>query len=253
MTTLERIDQLEKSLNHASAQLQSLSTALVAATNLKQDVGSVQNTVTQLNDKFNGLTEQYNQKNREVFNYLQMLIQRHMSLEQTTTSLAKTLTAVSEELESRLGTEGKSGFGLAVLTRIRRREEAAERDRVSQMIALKAIEPTDSVGDSSVFILSQVYTSVSGESEIVAEYRVIEVPSQLTDPTVKALFVGKKVGDTIEDQSKNDQGEVQGTLVSTILSIYNLAQSASMPQSAASTPTTSSAPSQPVAEQSTAQ
>ena len=240
MTTLERLEQLERTVLGQTNTIQALSVGLAGSSNLKQDLGAVQALIKKSEEQLDRVINHMNQKNSESFNYIQMLIQRSMALEQTVTSLAKTLTAITEELELQLNRQSRTNltsdgsgimtevttaaydFGSTVLLRIRQREENSERQRIEQMLSLKVITDSDVIGESSIVILSQTYTKLSGETETVADYRVIEVPSQLTDAAVKQLFLGKKVGETIADVSKNEKGESEGTLSSTVLKIYDL-------------------------------
>jgi hypothetical protein len=197
MTTLERLEKLEQ-------ELKMLTTVLASVPKMQGTTGDVK------------LIETMNLQLQQVHSFNQLIVQRQMSLEQTLTSLAKTISCTVDELESKQVISGND-----VMVRLRKLDENAERNRIQQMIQLKLIKPASFVTEESIIVLSQKV--VRGEQEeIVAEYRVIELPAKLTPKELIADFVGKVVGDVLE------QTHEQETLISKIENIYDIVSSGTL-------------------------
>ncbi len=214
MTTLERLEKVE-------AELKALTTLLGAVAQSKQETSGVKDSVTQLQEGFGQIVKHMNSRFEQLFNFCQALAQREMSAEQSATSLGKTIHALVSELESQKLINSDN-----VMTRIRRMDEESEKARISQMVQLKVIQESEEVKNESIFVVSQKHVSKEGKEEVVAEFRVIEMPSQLTNEQVKSLFLGKKVGETVEETLKDGEGQVEGTLLSKVEQVYELTQKA---------------------------
>jgi hypothetical protein len=198
MTTLERIEKIEQEVKTLAGVLGSLS-------GLQQN----KELLTKMEDSINGQMQQ-------IHNFNQIIVQRQMSLEQTLTSLAKTLSCTVDELESNSVISGQS-----VMTRIRKMDENSEKRRIEQMIQLQVIKESNTVTPESIVVVSQKVSDGSKE-EVVSEYRVLELPSHLTPQEVKEALVGKSTGDVLESKDNSE------TLFTKIEKVFELSQSGSL-------------------------
>lgn len=200
MTTLERLEKIE----------QDVKSLLVA-------MGSLGSSTQQPDKNWSERLEQaINSQLQQVHTFNQLVAQRQMALEQTVTSLAKTLSCTVDELESTGSITGE-----AVMTRLRVLDESSEKNRIDQMVKLNLIKESLLTTDESIIVISQKLLE-NGTEKTIADFRVIEMPSNLTPQDVKTMFLGKTVGDSVEESFDNQ------TLVSTIQKVYTLTQDGSL-------------------------
>lgn len=198
MTTLERLEKIEQ-------EVKAIATVIGSMSGLHQN----KEVITKIEQSVNSQMQQ-------IHNFNQILVQRQMSLEQTLTSLAKTISCTVDELE-----RNNLISGQAVMARIRKMDENSERKRMEQMVQLQVIKEANVVTPESIVVVSQKVSNGT-EEEVVSEYRVLELPSQLTSQEIKDALVGKQVGETLESKDGND------TLYTTIEKVFELNQSGNL-------------------------
>ena len=200
-STLERLESTEKSTAQVQAQ----------AALLAQGVSKLEASVAQ--------------QESNTMQYLQFVMQKVMAMEQSLTSLAKMSYALTDELVASATVSNKS-----IMTRIRRQDEEGERKRVADLVTANTLKVEESVGEASTLAYSQDFfraevktTSEAGEetvtpssTETIAEFRILELASQNLSADIKAKFLGKKAGETVELPNGNNKS------LFTILAVYGL-------------------------------
>ena len=149
----------------------------------------------------------------------QHAVQTSMAIEQTIMSLAKTVSAVVTELQ-----ENKIIDSSAVMRRIRKSDEASDRERVKAMVDQKVIKATDVVTSGSLVVIKQGALEISSQgsrSVDITDYRTIEMPSTLVNDDTRKILLDKKVGETVEVKRDVTEG-ITTVLTATILEVYEL-------------------------------
>ena len=151
----------------------------------------------------------------------QHAVQTSMAIEQTIMSLAKTVSAVVTELQ-----ENKIIDSSAVMRRIRKSDEASDRERVNAMVEQKVIKVTDVVTAASLVVVKQGALEISPQgsrSVDITDYRTIEMPSNMVNDDTRKILLDKKVGETVEVKRDVSEG-ITTVLTVTILEVYELAE-----------------------------
>ncbi len=186
MSTLDRIDQMEK------------------------DIASLKEGFTDFSAQINEVKAILMDPNGQL---IQMVAQRSANLEQHITTLAKTLAALSDEL---IQTEVVTSD--AVMNRLR---DAQDRDYYNQVQSLKdqqIVQEAAVVGPDSLVVISQaVLDTQTGETKEVSNYRLIPMGNPMVNPSLKENLQGKEVGQSIDGNVDDVKKEII-----TVQEIYNL-------------------------------
>ena len=145
----------------------------------------------------------------------QMLSNKVLGIEQSVTSMGKTLSAVAEEL-----TETGVMNGTSVMARLRRAEDESSRNNVKGLLSEKVIETAEEVdGASLVAVEQKIINTSTGDVTILAEYNLISMNSPATDPAWKTSLIGKKAGETVKGLADGSEEEIL-----TIKEIYKISE-----------------------------
>ena len=201
-TTLQKITVLEEKVN-----------TMLAVTEVMKNLPSMSEDVNLLANKVNDLVGSTNTNFGNVNEFLQLTVQRLMTLESTLTSLSKVFSALVSEL-SDSGTVNHE----AVLNRIKLADEGQERQRVEYLESAGAIKTATTVNAESLVVVSQVFTSTEGASKTVSDFGAFEMSSSNNGQDVAEQFTGKTVGEIVAT-------EVEGGLLQTkIEKIFDFVQ-----------------------------
>ena len=204
-STIERLDKMESTLNAISNLVKDLPAMIQAVQTLTQQTTANHTNLVKLAQDTNRAfeTEQ---------GFIQELINRGLSVEQSYAALAKTVNALVQVLS-----ENKLIDGKAVLTNIRKYDESQEKERIKRMLAFNAIQAADITTEESVVVVSQNLILEDGTTDVISEYRVVEVSSPLAEGETNK-FLDKKVGDVVDVDVEG------GRLSTTVLEIYAYVQ-----------------------------
>jgi len=176
----------------------------------EKTVARLQAQIAMLGQENAKLKETVQQQGNNTMQYFQFVVQKLMAVEQAHESLRKLSHSLTDELIG-LGTVTNH----AIMTRIRRHEEGEEKGRIAGLVTSNTLKAQETVDGGSTIAYSQ--NIVKGESvSVVAEYRVLELGSEKVPEDIRAVFVGKKVGDTVELPAGEDK------CVITILEVFSL-------------------------------
>lgn len=195
----DRLDLFEKLTTSVPKLVQDVSKLLNQTSGMTAALQSHVTAINALNKRTKDLGEMDN-----------MVITRLMGLEQSMASLSKTLYAVVEELT---GTNTLDQD--AVMLRLRKSEEAADKQRVEKMVEQNILKQADEVSNLSIIVVSQVFTEKDGTEKVVSEYRSIDLASAEVQGVSQTKYAGKRANDTVELNLD------EGVLKTTILQIYN--------------------------------
>lgn len=146
---------------------------------------------------------------------VQMLSNKTLGIEQSVTSMGKTLSAVAEEL-----TEIGVMNGTSVMARLRRAEDETSRNNVKGLLQEKVIEVAEKVDGASLVAVEQKIINIdSGEVTVLAEYNLISMNSPVTDPAWRTSLIGKKVAETVKGITDGSEEEIL-----TIKEIYKISE-----------------------------
>jgi hypothetical protein len=169
MSTLERIDSLEKS------------------------VEDLAKSTDKLTDSFSQLLGAY-----------QVSIQKLTALEQSITSLAKTLAAVSLVL-IKAGTIKSED----VMDQLRQGDDKDQEDRVHSLLKDGVIKAEEVIGEDSLAAVSQkLVDTADGKVTVVSGYAFFSVNHPSVKEELKSKLLGKKVGETIEGKVDGSKTEL---------------------------------------------
>jgi hypothetical protein len=210
MSTLQKISDLEQKLS----VFETLATTMPKVV---QDMTRINSDLAQVSQAIKLVSENNIKRTNDLAQMDNMVITRLMGLEQSYASLSKTLAAIISELS-----DSKVLNQNAVMVRLRKSDEAADKARIEQLIELKMISPSEEVSQDSLIVVSQEFNLKSGETDLVAEYRSFELSSPMVEEEVKKSYIGKKIGEVVELSLE------EGTLKTKILETYNYVQSASV-------------------------
>lgn len=219
MNTLERLDDIEKKVAEMLGKVTLASQLAALHPQLKQEIGSVRAFSEKVFGNQNAIVQQFNEALTKSMNYAQFSTQRSMGVEQSVTSLAKTAHAMVAILSEANLVED---FGKKVMQRIRDNDEKAESDRIESMLTQGTIKSSEVSDASSLVVVSQDFLPKKEDdkdqapSENIANYRVVELPSEMIPKDVRDKMTGKKVGDQIPLE------EEDGVSTMTIKAIYNI-------------------------------
>lgn len=219
---LNKLDKMSQEQHKLSSSVRAMEIAFADVTTVKQEIGNAMQSLEAMQGQNQKLVTDVNARFEGIFQYSQDMLRRQMALEQSLTSLAKTITALSEELSSRL--PNGDDFGTAVVARIRKMDERAEQARVQHLLQLKVIEEAQESGGESLVVVSQEYIPAQGAAEVVGDYIVLEMPSDGLSKEIKDMFKGKRVGDVVSDQQRDASGNAVGEIRSTVKQIFNLSK-----------------------------
>lgn len=169
MSTMERIDNLEKDLTDTT------------------------NLVTRITDSSNQLLGAY-----------QVSIQKLTALEQSLASLAKTLAAVSVVLINNGVIKSED-----VMVQLRQSEDKDQQDRVHSLLKDGVIKSEDVIGpDSLVSVSQKVVDTADGKVNVISNYTFFSVNHPSVKEDLKVKLLGKKVGETVEGKVDGSKTEL---------------------------------------------
>lgn len=188
-TTLERIEDLEKSVKILSEQIGMLKNT--SASNESDKMAA------QLNELAN------------------LANNRSLSLEVSLTELAKTMTAIAAEL-----TEHGVISSKGIMDRIIKMNQDEDDKELNNLIDSKILTQSSEVKPYSFVITSHTVVNINEpeQSQMVMERRLLRLPTPLVSDKLKEDLIGRKVGDQIQINKEQD-GHVH---VLTIKEIYDL-------------------------------
>jgi hypothetical protein len=213
MNTLQKIADLETAVANLAAKQQMFEVLASGVPTLKQEIGSVTNDQRQIIKAVEGLIHGVNKKTSDLAGMDNMLVTRLMGLEQSYASLSKTLGAIVSELS-----DSKILNQESVMARLRKGEEAADKERTEQMVQLKVLQEAPEILPDSLIVVAQTYTDKEGKVDLIAEYRSMELSSPMIDEETRKNYVGKKANDVVELNLED------GVLKTTILQVYSYVQ-----------------------------
>jgi hypothetical protein len=212
MNTLQKVAEMEEKIATIEQKFTTFQILAIGMPKLVQEVTSIRGDIATLTKALTNIHDAVQKRTSDLGQMDNMIVTRLMGMEQSFASISKMFSAVVSELS-----DSKALNQRSVMERCRKNDEAAEKERVEQMIQLKVIEPTDKteVGPKgSLMVLSQTFTSKEGLVDIVAEYRALELANPQIDEQSKVDYNGKSVGDVVELNLED------GVLKTTILQIY---------------------------------
>jgi len=213
MTTLERIEKLEKQLGGMAGLVELAAKSVADQPKIIQELGSIRSFAQQVANNLKSTVDQFNKAIKSNMDFSQLTVNRALAIEQSLTSLAKTTAALVAELA-----DTKVINQSAIMTRIRKIDEENERIRTKEMLKADSIKAADAVTATSYVIASQDVTPDGKEKELIREYMALELTSQELPKEIKDILIGKKVGETAEIH--DPQGKE--TLHFKVLEIYEL-------------------------------
>lgn len=191
MSTLERIEQLEKELNAAKTQLAALQ---LAAETQNATAGHEDGNTRQVAELANS---------------------RSLALEVSLTELAKTVTALAAVLA-----DSKLIDSQAVMDRIIKMNQDEDEREIKNLVERKLLIKSDQVKPHSFVVASHTIVNLTdpGSSKLVMEKRLLRLPTPLVSNQLRADMIGRKVGDQVQI-NKSDDGKVH---VLTVKEIFDL-------------------------------
>lgn len=191
MNTLERIEEIEKNLKAATAQLAALQTAIDAKSAADQHADGSTRQIAELANS------------------------RSLSLQVSLAELAKTVTALAAVL-----TEAKLIDSQSVMDRIIKINQEEDEREIQTLVEQKILTKSDQVKPHSFVVVSHTIVNLAdpSSSKLVMEKRVLRLPTPLVSNQLRDDMVGRKVGDQIQI-NKSDDGKVH---VLTVKEIYDL-------------------------------
>lgn len=132
----------------------------------------------------------------------ELAAQRMLGVEQAAAALGKTLTALTKTLVVK-----KVLTGDEIMSHIQKIDDDGDRDKITQLLQMKAIEKTTSVGPEDLVVTAQNFISLTdpNQSKSIREYCLIELPQPTIHPTLRKDLTSRKIGDTIQ-AGKNEKG-----------------------------------------------
>lgn len=208
-STLQRIENLEKTVAKLEGQLATILALSTRVPNLEQ-------TLNVVNKNSQSLIDQANRKFAQQDSMIQTVANQNVSLEQSVLKMGQIFTALSETL-----IDAKVVTSESVTSRLTQIQDDAERERIKNMLTYKAITTAEAVSNTSIVVANEsVQAKKEGEEATVKQlssYRVLEMGSQYNDPKIVEQFVGKKAGDVVTVEVDS------GTVSLEIKEIYNFA------------------------------
>jgi hypothetical protein len=191
MTTLERIEQLEKDLKIAKDQ--------IAALQLNADAKSAE----------------AGHENGSIRQVAELANSRSLSLEISLAELAKTLTALAAVLAEKKLIESQE-----IMDRIIKMNQDEDEREINGLLKQKLLLKSDQVKPHSFVVASHTIVDLANpaSSKLVMEKRLLRLPTPLVSNQLREDLVGRKVGDQVQI-NKSDDGKVH---VLTIKEIYDL-------------------------------
>lgn len=206
MNALNKLLELE-------AKIGALEEMAVGMPKLVQDFTRLSDDVKQLNKACENLIAVINKRTGDLAQVDNIVITRQMALEQSLASLSKTAAAMVAELS-----ETKVLDQEAVMTRMRKSDEEADKSRVAKMIEQKVLKEADEITADSFIVVSQQFTFKDGKVDIVADFRSYDMTNPEIDEETKKSYVGKRKSDVIELNLDD------GVLRTTVLQVYDYVQ-----------------------------
>lgn len=169
MSTLERIEQLEANLSDCQKKLDDYSLG------------------------FNQLLGAY-----------QVAIQKLSVIEQTATSLAKTIAALSIVL-----VHNKVISGDDVMTQIRISDDHDQEQEVKEFLKGNFLKKEEIIDLSSfVVVRQQIIDTETGSVKLISDYSFFQINHPSIKPELRSLLVGKKINETIEGKTNGSKKEL---------------------------------------------
>jgi hypothetical protein len=213
MTTLERIDQLEKKLASMSGMIQLAAESTAQQPKILQELGAVRAYAKNIADALKTTVDQFNKAITNNTNFAQLGINRTLAVEQSLASLAKMAAALVAELS-----ETKTLNNDNVVTRIRKIDEENEKERVQKMLESKTIAPAETASQTSLVVISEDVTTEEKGRVLVREYSACELTNADFPNEIRQALVGKKVGDVFDLKDEKHKE----TLHFKVLEVYEL-------------------------------
>jgi hypothetical protein len=238
MNTLQQVADMAEKIRTIEQKFIIFQTLAVGMPKLVQEVTTTRGDIATLTKAIQNVHDAVKKRTGDLSQMDNMIVTRLMGLEQSYASLSKMFSAVVSELSDNNRLDQKS-----VLERCRKGDEALEKQRVEEMLKLKVIEPTDKVEvgpKGSLIVLSQKFTNLKGEVDIVAEFRALEMNNPQIDEKTKADYQGRVSGEDVELNLPD------GVLRTTIQQIYKYVEVYSKGEDEKSAEQAPEQPSQPV-------
>jgi hypothetical protein len=151
------------------------------------------------------------------YQFAERALEGTVGTSQSLAATAKTLTALISVLSDK-----KTLTGEEILDGIRKIDEQNAREDVQDAVKAGTLRPIETVHQAALVVVRQIVIPTKDPVPIVlAEYRLIELPSPFTQPELREKMSGKKVGDSLT------ASDPQKTLTTTILEAYELVEATS--------------------------
>lgn len=213
MNTLQKVAESEARINVLEKKLAVFEVLATGMPQVTQEVGRLNGDIATLSQSIKNIVDGINKKTKDLSEMDNMVITRLMGLEQSYASLSKTLAAIVSELS-----DSKVLNQESVMVRLRKSDEAADRDRTAQMVQLKVIQEVEEVVPDSLVAISQTFTDKEGKVDVVTDYRTMEIGSPMIDEETRKNYVGKRASDVVELNLED------GVLKTTILQVFSYVQ-----------------------------
>ena len=141
------------------------------------------------------------------------LMQQIMALEQTTLSLSKIVTALSQALIKKAVLADSD-----IMAELRTMEDGLEEERIKALESAGVIKLGKLATADSILIVKQELLSQDGSKKAVSSYRTVELSNMKEDDPLRAELLNKGAGDTV---SALKDGE---TFLFTVLSVYEIVE-----------------------------
>lgn len=219
MNTLQKITDIEAQIENLNAKLKTFEILVTHVPNLSQDIGYVKQDIQQLSDAIKNVVNTVTKRTKDLGDMDNMIITRMMGLEQSYSSIAKTLTAVVSELS-----DSKVLDQSAVMTRIRKGEENLDKQRIANMLQMKIIQPIEVVAKDSLIVISQVFIAEDGSKDTICDYASYELSNTDLKESDRANYINKSPGAEFLIPVAATENNVAGNLRTTIQCIYEFVQ-----------------------------
>ena len=219
MNTLQKITDIEAQIENLNAKLKTFEILVTHVPNLSQDIGYVKQDIQQLSDAIKNVVNTVTKRTKDLGDMDNMIITRMMGLEQSYSSIAKTLTAVVSELS-----DSKVLDQSAVMTRIRKGEENLDKQRIANMLQMKIIQPIEVVAKDSLIVISQVFIAEDGSKDTICDYASYELSNTDLKESDRANYINKSSGAEFLIPVAATENNVAGNLRTTIQCIYEFVQ-----------------------------
>lgn len=213
MNTLQKVAELEQEVSLLKQKLAVFETLAVSMPKAIQDIGRINQDIDTLSKGIQNVVNGVSKRTADLSMMDNMIITRLMGLEQSSAALSKTIACVVSELS-----DTKVLDQVAVMTRMRKSDEEAEKSRVQQLLSLKVVKESEETVKDSMIVVAQNFTDKDGKTDVIAEYRTYELSSPELSEEERQKYVGRRVGDVVELNLED------GVLKTTILQVYDYVQ-----------------------------